>query len=1105
MLELKNIKKDYLLKDQEPVHALKGISLRFRANEFVAILGPSGCGKTTLLNVIGGLDHYDSGDLIIKNRSTKDYKDADWDTYRNHSIGFVFQTYNLIPHQTILKNVELALTISGVEKDERIQRAKVALDKVGLKGLYNKKPNQMSGGQMQRVAIARALVNNPEIVLADEPTGALDSETSVQIMDLLHEVAKDHLVIMVTHNPELAEKYASRIVKMKDGEILDDSNVYNEKLKEEVLPLKEESKGKKKQSSMSFFTALKLSLSNLLSKFKRTALVAIAGSIGIIGVSTILAVSVGVNAFINDMQNDMLSSYPISVQEETVDLTSLLSGLSNSEKKDMMQFDYKTEIGMDSMIQYLMERYADMTTTKTNDLTKDLVDYIDDMPSSYYASIFKDYGIDPTNNFFTAFKEDVDSESSDIISLNGLTQRYFSTLQHVEGFESYSQFLTLFTSFMNELPGDKDYILSQYGFVGENSRFPQNENEILLVVDDNQTLTDLTLAQMGFFTQDKFIDLAMKAQKSEEAYKKYLEDHDKEAYEKTLKDLDEIYGVSEPFNIQEILDHEMYYFPHDSIYETDPDFVSHNTCSASIVARGKYLGFTDVLNIITLNYNNESDSLTGSMLVLKDGTYERLVDLTILLNRDPSTPRNKEKSVFDGKWTYTVDSSVYSALPEGSSLTLNFTFASTPKTTSESQLTFDLTATGNAKMNGFITLFELTDTISAEATERIPSTKDYYYHAYLRDHAHPEHDKIDYINHPEDHGGVKIKIAGILKAKDGVRFGSLSRGVYYTREFANKYRTMAANSEIVTEFKKHIEEYKDPLLSADISSFRAYVSYYYDDMSAGTSKEERVSTFSYAGALNSSRGESIGNIFASFLGRDNSMNNDASHLRALAGLKFVTEEQKEESPTKQYDVVDQPVEISIYPKDFKTKDYVKNYLKRWNSDKDLTLSAKYDHRPIPASTRDEITITDTISIIVTTISTFVNVVSIALIAFTSLSLVVSCFMIAVITYISVMERVKEIGVIRSLGGRKKDVSRLFIAENIVTGLASGVFGIAITYLLQLIINLIATPFGVSNIAALPFYLALAMIGLSVLLSVVSGLIPSFSASKQDPVVALRSE
>ena len=325
MLKLVNIVKDYPMKDQEPVHALKGLSVNFRRNEFVSILGPSGCGKTTLLNIIGGLDRYTSGDLIIEGRSTKGYKDGDWDTYRNHSIGFVFQTYNLIPHQSVIRNVELALTIGGVSKEERRERAAKALEKVGLAGLEKKKPNQLSGGQMQRVAIARALINEPEILLADEPTGALDSETSIQIMDLLKEVAKDCLVIMVTHNPDLANAYSSRIIKMKDGVLLNDSHPYsdeeeaNEQRKVVEQPLEKVNKGNKKNSSMSFLTATGLSLSNLFSKLKRTVLIAIAGSIGIIGVSSVLAVSNGVHNYIDNMQNDMISQYPISIAESSID------------------------------------------------------------------------------------------------------------------------------------------------------------------------------------------------------------------------------------------------------------------------------------------------------------------------------------------------------------------------------------------------------------------------------------------------------------------------------------------------------------------------------------------------------------------------------------------------------------------------------------------------------------------------------------------------------------------------------------------------------------------------------------------------------------------
>ena len=405
MLKLYKIKKDYIMKDLESVHALKGITVCFRRNEFVAILGPSGCGKTTLLNIIGGLDKYTSGNLLIEGKSTKKYGDRDWDTYRNHSVGFVFQSYNLINHQSVLKNVELALTISGVSKKERRERAIEALRLVGLAGSEKKKPNQLSGGQMQRVAIARALVNNPEILLADEPTGALDSETSIQIMDLLKKVANDRLVVMVTHNPDLANQYANRIITMKDGLLTSDSNFYSgEKPEEraEILKNKNTNKGRKEKTSMSFFTAMGLSLSNLFSKSKRTVLVAIAGSIGIFGVSTVLAASTGVRRYIDDMQDDMLSSYPLQIAEEAVDYTSLMTGLYSDPDSKIKEFDTSTRVGLNSMIDYLMDKYTDITSVKTNTINHDLVQFVKEIPEEYLFTTSYSYAIDPTNNIFTS-------------------------------------------------------------------------------------------------------------------------------------------------------------------------------------------------------------------------------------------------------------------------------------------------------------------------------------------------------------------------------------------------------------------------------------------------------------------------------------------------------------------------------------------------------------------------------------------------------------------------------------------------------------------------------------------------------------------------------
>ena len=1110
MLELKNIKKDYKLKDQEPVHALKGISLTFRAHEFVAILGHSGCGKTTLLNITGGLDHYDDGDLIIKGRSTKNFKDADWDTYRNHSIGFVFQSYNLIPHQTIIKNVELALTISGVSKEERTRRAKHVLDLVGLKGLYKKKPNQLSGGQMQRVAIARALVNNPEIVLADEPTGALDSETSVQIMDILKEVAKNHLVIMVTHNPELAEKYATRIVKMKDGLITDDTDPFDGQ--DEIIEqeeMKKHHKGKKKYSSMSFFTAFGLSLSNLFSKLKRTILVALAGSIGIIGVSTILGVSCGVNDYIGNMQNDMLSAYPISIAEESVDLNSLITGLTTQEKKDLEKFDTNTRIGMDSMISYLLTKYTDLTNIKTNDITQTLMTYLKEMPKSYYSAISYDYGIDPTNNIFTAFTAKTGEESRDI-SVNGLTRRYIETLMTVEGFKDYAQFVDLFTGFMHELPKEKNYIMSQYDLIA-GDHYATGDNEIMFVVDKNTTLTDLIFAQMGYYPQDEFLKIAKKSIKINEAQKQYNKDHDKEKYKKALEEIekDESLKYRRSFSIEEVLNHDFYYYPHDIIYKTvdecDVKFVSHKVIEGSLTGRFQMTNpFTSeeydyTLIMGGLEYVPADGQLKCTLIALdNNNNMQPVINQALSFKRDKSEViSDTNASVLDGLWTFSYNG-----------LYFNFEITTDknpiPDPTNPRKVYYQ-NMTGNLKTNAMgIPLTLVFD--KGQVSETTPETPDYYYEAYS-----DQNDLINGKDIKDIPGARKVRVAGILRAKDEINFGTLSRGVYYSTAFAEKYLADASNSNILTSYKEHIvnKGFADDAATQTVGSlFNAYVRFVYDSYEGDPGPEhpewEPTETSGFASALNGSLQSGLSSLFFSFMGGNQNLDVEKEHIRAVGGLKIIEipdNAYPNDSSKNTYGTDLLPKQINIYPKDFSKKDNVTRYLDRWNKNKTLTIGGD----PVPKSLREEITYTDTISMIVTVISTLVTTVSAALIAFTSLSLVVSCFMIAVITYISVMERVKEIGVIRSLGGRKRDVSTLFISENLITGFASGAVGIIFTYILQIIINAIVSPFGVRNICALPFVYALMMIGLSILLSVISGLIPSLGASKQDPVVALRTE
>ena len=548
ILKLDGIVKDYKVADST-VHALKGVSLAFRKKEFVSILGPSGCGKTTLLNIIGGLDQYTDGDLVIKGVSTKNYKDRDWDAYRNHSIGFVFQSYNLIPHQTVLGNVELALTLSGVSVAERKARAKQALERVGLGEQLDKKPNQLSGGQMQRVAIARALVNNPEILLADEPTGALDTETSVQIMELIKEIAGERLVIMVTHNPELAERYSTRIVRLLDGQVTDDTDPLIPEEGEEGALFEEAPaaapaaprgrKEKKQKTSMSFWTAFLLSGRNLLTKKARTLVTAIAGSIGIISVCLVLALSNGFSAYIRQTEEDMLSYYPVQVTETSMDLTAAMSSFMSGSTSNLELDKIEDKVYVNSFLSQLAQG---MTTsndlsggnayTDENGNTVTYLDYVNAMPEDLYYAIHYGYGVSLTNNLFTSVGvgSDVTShlgipQERVHLSMSMLREYYEQILMTAaDEYSSLVQFVDYFTDVVNAMPGTADltsdsygeYVLSQYDLLGgEDAHFPEKPNEIVFVVGEQNDATDLTLAQLGFIDEDDFLDLFLNSQDGE--------------------------------------------------------------------------------------------------------------------------------------------------------------------------------------------------------------------------------------------------------------------------------------------------------------------------------------------------------------------------------------------------------------------------------------------------------------------------------------------------------------------------------------------------------------------------------------------------------------
>ena len=1061
MLELRNIVKDYV-NGNNVTHALKGISVNFRRSEFVSILGQSGCGKTTTLNIIGGLDRYTSGNLLINGKSTKQYKDRDWDTYRNHSVGFVFQTYNLIAHQNILKNVELALTISGVSREERKQRAYQVLKIVGLEGMEKKKPNQLSGGQCQRVAIARALINNPEILLADEPTGALDSETSVQIMDLLKEVASDRLVIMVTHNPDLANKYSTRIITMSDGLLTSDSNPFDGK--EEKTPKKAENsqentvnsdlqevkkftKGKKKKSSMSLLTSMGLSLSNLLSKMRRTVLVTIAGSIGIIGVSAVLGVSRGVKDYIKDLQNDMLSSYPISIAEESVDYTSLITGLNNQNTREKFKFDPNDpKVGVDSMIAYLMDTYSDLTNVKTNTIDEKMLDFIDKMPKGNVGAITYNYAIDPTNNIFGKWKDQA-TNTEDYISFNGLTQRYIAELKTVKDFSSYATFVDLFTSFLVEIPDQKEYILDQYDVIA--GEYSTNIDDLILVVDKDTTLTDVLLAQIGVFDHDSFLNLAECAIREQEMKKeKGFENKSKEEQEEILNGIREKYPYPKDFKYEDLVNRDFYYFPQQTIYQSNV-----------VVSKGS--------KVFNVNFNQGSDTIasfstqsymgmTGlfGTISVSNGLGGYDIQTVACLNESLPSELDKNEDL-SGDWTV-IDVNSLSPVPA-----YNFTISE------------DATSVNFGSS-------DLPVVIESSAPNPV---KGYAYEAVANS---------GWLTNPENEliNGKKMKISAILRLKDSNNFGSLGRGLYYSQAFKERYISDSKSdlAKVTNALKDHI---KSPLYHSTEFN-QAFVTFKYKNHSTGNLDK------GYASSLNGDFSTSFSDLFAGLTGGGSAEKNTV-HLRSLCGDKTINEN-NEDGSFKTAEFKPFPREISIYPKSFEGKDEITNYLDTWNEDVVLTLNGN-DYRRVD---RDELTYTDTISLIVSVIDTFINAITIALVVFTSLSLVVSCFMIAVITYISVVERIKEIGVIRSLGGRKGDVASLFVVETMMTGLFSGIFGVAITYILQIIINIIlVAKYGLA-IMNLTFLTALMMIGISIALSVLSGLIPSQSAAHKDPVVALRS-
>ena len=894
MLKLSEITKEYKVASGT-VHALKGVSLAFRENEFVCVLGPSGCGKTTLLNIIGGLDHYTTGDLVIQGRSTKHFRDRDWDVYRNHRIGFIFQSYNLIPHQTVLGNVELALTIAGVGREERKERAKQALERVGLGNELDKKPNQLSGGQMQRVAIARALVNNPDILLADEPTGALDSETSVQIMELIKEIAGERLVIMVTHNPELAYQYASRIVRLKDGLVESDSAPYEEEGVQtaevtdeaEHAPSSQQEapqtgkKKKKLRARMSFLTSLALSARNLLTKKGRTILTSVAGSIGIISVCLVLALSNGFNNYIRQTEEDMLSYYPVTISESSFDLASVMTSFTSpQDMPDMSQLDDKVYI--DSFLTSLANGMA-----ATNNISDEYVAYLEAMDSSWYSEIMYSYGASISDNLFLQAETfpDGDNTATELTtrSLSNLKSKYITDLMaFASQYSSLIGFADYFTDVVNVMPGTSDnanqgygeYVKSQYDIVA--GTFPQNENEAVLVVGQNNQVTDLTLAQLGLLSEDRFMDL---------------------------------------FNLGD----------EDAEVEVDED-----------------ADLLDISDILGKEYK----------LFYNDAVYTRNEDWT-------------QMSYFGGQYPFTYQG-------------------------------------------------QMTD---------------------------------DGAFHAEGDDGINIKITCILRLNEDYSYGCLSPGLNITEKTVQTYIRGNLNSAIVNWMK---------------------------------SDEAKLS---YGGT----------DIYLMPVATEN-MTGNYTLYEIMGQSVYVA--QTPDDAIKTLGGSDKVSRIAIYANDFDNKELVLNYLDQWNTDHDDSDEAR----------SMQITYTDTVGMLMSIMQTMIDIITYVLVAFTAISLVVSSVMIGIITYVSVVERVKEIGVLRSLGARKQDIRNLFNAETFIIGLAAGLIGIAISYVLCIVISLVLESLtGIGGIASLPALTAFIMVCVSVVLTLISGLIPAQSAAKKDPVIALRSE
>ncbi len=1109
VIEIKKISKIYNTEGFSQ-KALDNVSVNFRRHEFASILGPSGSGKTTFLNIIGGLDEYTSGDIIVNEISTKKFKDRDWDSYRNHRVGFIFQSYNLISHQTILKNVELALTLSGISKKERKEKAKKALKEVGLEQHINKRPNQLSGGQMQRVAIARALINDPEIILADEPTGALDSDTSVQIMDLLKKISKDKLVIMVTHNPELAEKYSSRIINIKDGKIVSDSDPYDGKINTKEQDSVASNKSKK--TKMSFLTALSLSFNNLMTKKARTILVSVAGSIGIIGIALILAVSTGFQNYVDSIQEDTLTSYPLTIQQESADITSALLSLRSAGNDKDNSNEVKEQQTITSML----------SSVSTNDL-KSFKQYLENNASEIeedVSNIQYSYSVSP--NIYT-----IDATNK-LAKLN--PSNLFSSIM---GSSSIMNSYSSMTSIYSQMVDNRDEIVNDYDVLA--GRWPEKYDEMMIVLSEPNAISDLLVYTLGLrdteeltkmvtaimsgetvdinnepltFTYEDLMNIDLRLIMASETYKynsKYDVYEDMTADENYMKNLYDnatklkIVGIVSPKEgvssmslspgvayTSDLIDYIINHASETDVVKRQLDNNEIDVFSGNRFDSKKNdfdFEFADLVKVDseklqsafninidqqaleqqTKNYMEEiNNSITTDTTPAKNLFSNNLKTFaTEILNKvdKDTTVENVDKLVAD----YLGSSNVLNAL---ANMEKDYVI---PKDT--------LKATYSSLLNGLLKMYiplysQMTNPVvpptedsKPDSEVQIPSDKE---------DSNNESEIPTPSDKEESSNNSEIPLPGAPSDKEDLN--------------------SLLNSE--AQIEAMIKELKDKIISEYMNN-AAIIGTNETMARAMTEAKVKKEVLTKVGELTS-------NITSSFA---SSFNVDQDQITSAFTLNFSEDElarvvsammnptestQKTNLISLGYQDKEEPTYISIYFNSFEGKDHFLSFIDDYNKKVDKEKEINYS---------------DTTGILMSSVKTIVNAVSYVLIAFVSISLIVSSIMIGVITYISVYERTKEIGILRAIGASKGNISSIFNAETFIIGLLSGLFGIGISYSLIPIINSVLHHFtgNIPLAAALPFDNALILVGLSILLTLIGGLIPARAASKKDPVEALRSE